>query len=260
MYVIRPQFFIPMITLLRNAAQNSLKYKTELAIVKAQNIDIANFEDELNNFKDAFGKNYELASRKFQTAIDEIDKSIDHLQKTKEALIGTDRNLRLANEIENLPDALPTTKIVTDDDGSPVDYIFLEINGAFEEMTGLKREKIIGKKVTEILPGIEKSEFDWIGTYGKVALSGEPVRFESFSEPLGHWYDVSAYSDKPGYFAVTFHNTTSQKQLEKGDNRKQKALPTDCRYPAGNDLPLPAGYNPCFCQPGLLPDFWFERT
>jgi hypothetical protein len=98
MYVIRPQFFIPMITLLRNAAQNSLKYKSELALVKAQNIDIANFEDELNSFKDAFGKNYELASRKFQTAIDEIDKSIDHLQKTKEALIGTDRNLRLAND------------------------------------------------------------------------------------------------------------------------------------------------------------------
>ena len=98
MYVIRPQFFIPMITLLRNAAQNSLKYKTELALVKAQNIDIANFEDELNNFKDAFGKNYELASRKFQKAIEEIDKSIDHLQKTKEALLGTDRNLRLAND------------------------------------------------------------------------------------------------------------------------------------------------------------------
>lgn len=98
MYVIRPQFFIPMITLLRNAAQNSLKYKTELALVKAQNIDIANFEDELDKFKEAFGKNYELASKRFQIAIDEIDKSIDHLQKTKEALLGTDRNLRLANE------------------------------------------------------------------------------------------------------------------------------------------------------------------
>ncbi len=98
MYVIRPQFFIPMITLLRNAAQNTLQYKTELALVKAQNIDIANFEDELDKFKDAFGKNYDLASRKFQTAIDEIDKSIDHLQKTKEALLGTDRNLRLAND------------------------------------------------------------------------------------------------------------------------------------------------------------------
>lgn len=98
MYVVRPQFFIPIITLLRNAAMNSLKYKSELALVKAQNIDITNFEVELETFKAAFAKNYDLASRRFQTAIDEIDKSIDHLQKTKEALLGTDRNLRLAND------------------------------------------------------------------------------------------------------------------------------------------------------------------
>lgn len=98
MYVIRPQFFIPMITLLRNAAQNSLKYKTELALMKAQNIDISNFEDELDKFKLAFGKNYDIASRRFQAAIEEIDKSIDHLQKTKDALLNTDRNLRLAND------------------------------------------------------------------------------------------------------------------------------------------------------------------
>lgn len=98
MYVIRPQFFIPMITLLRNAALNSLKYKTELALAKAQNIDITNFEAGLDSFKNAFAKNYDLASRRFQTAIEEIDKSIDHLQKTKDALIGADRNLRLAND------------------------------------------------------------------------------------------------------------------------------------------------------------------
>ena len=98
MYVVRPQFFIPIITLLRNAALNSLKYKTELALVKSQNIDITNFENQLESFKSAFGKNYDLASRRFQTAIDEIDKSIDHLQKTKEALQGADRNLRLAND------------------------------------------------------------------------------------------------------------------------------------------------------------------
>ena len=97
MYVIRPQFFIPIITLLRNAAMNSLKYKSELAIVKAQNIDITNFESELDTFKTAFAKNYDLAERHFQKAIDEIDKSISHLQKTKDALLGTDRNLRLAN-------------------------------------------------------------------------------------------------------------------------------------------------------------------
>ena len=97
MYVIRPQFFIPIITLLRNAAMKSLEYKAELALVKAQSVDITNFENDLDSFKTAFAKNYDLASRKFQTAIDEIDKSIDHLQKTKDALLGTDRNLRLAN-------------------------------------------------------------------------------------------------------------------------------------------------------------------
>lgn len=98
MYVIRPQFFIPIITLLRNAAMKSLDYKKELALAKSQSIDITNFENDLEQFKTAFAKNYEFASRKFQTAIDEIDKSIDHLQKTKDALLGTDRNLRLAND------------------------------------------------------------------------------------------------------------------------------------------------------------------
>jgi len=98
MYVVRPQFFIPIITLLRNANLNSAKYRTELALIKAQNIDVTNFENELEAFKTAFGKNYDLASRRFQTAIEEIDKSIDHLQKTRDALIGADRNLRLAND------------------------------------------------------------------------------------------------------------------------------------------------------------------
>ncbi|MFT5135642.1 MAG: hypothetical protein ACI8XV_000668 [Arenicella sp.] len=98
MYIVRPQFFLPIITLLRNASMKSLEYKAELALVKAQSVDITNFENDLDTFKTAFGKNYDLASRKFKTAIDEIDKSIDHLQKTKDALLGTDRNLRLAND------------------------------------------------------------------------------------------------------------------------------------------------------------------
>ena len=97
MYVVRPQFFIPIITLLRNAAINSLQYKTELALVKAQHIDITNFETELEQFKSSFGRNYDLASRQFQTAMDEIDKSILHLQRTKDALLSTSNNLRLAN-------------------------------------------------------------------------------------------------------------------------------------------------------------------
>ncbi len=98
MYVIRPQFFIPIITLLRNAALGSLSYKQELALFKAQNIDITDFEDRLESFKSAFGKNYKLASKQFQDAIDEIDKSITHLNKTKDALLSSSRNLRLAND------------------------------------------------------------------------------------------------------------------------------------------------------------------
>jgi len=97
MYVVRPQFFIPIITLLRNAAMNSLIYKAELALVKSQNIDITNFEDNINKFKEGFAKNYDLASRKFKTAIEEIDKTIDHLQKTKDALLSSENNLRIAN-------------------------------------------------------------------------------------------------------------------------------------------------------------------
>jgi len=97
MYVVRPQFFIPMITLLRNASMNSLKYKAELALVRNQNIDITNFEDNVNKFKEGFAKNYDLASRKFKTAIEEIDKTIDHLQKTKDALLSSENSLRLAN-------------------------------------------------------------------------------------------------------------------------------------------------------------------
>jgi hypothetical protein len=116
MYVVRPQFFIPIITLLRNAAMNSLKYKAELALVRNQNVDITNFEEKINIFKEGFARNYELASKKFKTAIDEIDKTIDHLQKTKDALLSSDNNLRLANQkaddltIKKLTHGNPTMK------------------------------------------------------------------------------------------------------------------------------------------------------
>lgn len=98
MYVVRPPFFIPIITLLRNAAMNSLKYKTELASIKNQNIDITNFEENINKFKEGFARNYELASRKFKEAIEGIDKTISQLQKTKESLLSSENNLRLAND------------------------------------------------------------------------------------------------------------------------------------------------------------------
>lgn len=98
MYVVRPQFFLPIISLLRNAAMNSLKYKSELALVKTQSSDITNFEIELDTFKSGFARNYDLACRKFKTAIEKIDKTIDHLQKTKDALLGSENNLCLAND------------------------------------------------------------------------------------------------------------------------------------------------------------------
>jgi len=123
MYVVRPQFFIPIITLLRNAAMNSMKYKAELNLIRNQNIDITNFEDNINKFKEGFARNYELASRKFKTAIDEIDKTIDHLQKTKEALLSSENNLRLAN---NKADDLTIKKLTH---GNPT------MTAKFEEMS-----------------------------------------------------------------------------------------------------------------------------
>lgn len=108
MYVIRPQFFIPLITLLRGASLNTLEYKKELEIIQNQNIDISHFEENMNSFKESFARNYQLASTKFKKAIEEIDKTIDHLQKTKEALLSSENNLRLAN---NKADDLTITKL-----------------------------------------------------------------------------------------------------------------------------------------------------
>lgn len=121
MYVVRPQFFIPIITLLRNAAMNSMQYKAELALVRNQNIDITNFEERINTFKEGFARNYELANRRFKEAIDEIDKTILHLQKTKDALLSSDNNLRLANQkaedltIKKLTQGNPTMRAKFDE-------------------------------------------------------------------------------------------------------------------------------------------------
>ncbi len=114
--------------------------------------------------------------------------------------------------IESLPDAFAYHRIVLDDHGTPVDYIFLEVNSAFEEMTGLKREEIIGKKVTEVHPGIVESAFDWIGTYGRVALTGEAICFEQYFEPLGHFYEVTAYAESDNCFSVIFKDNTGSKE------------------------------------------------
>jgi hypothetical protein len=121
MYVVRPQFFIPIITLLRNAAMNSLSYRRELAAVKSQQVDILNFEENMNAFKEGFARNYRIASEKFATAIEEIDKTITHLQKTKEALLSSENNLRLANNkaedlsIKRLTKNAPSVKAMFDE-------------------------------------------------------------------------------------------------------------------------------------------------
>lgn len=121
MYVIRPQFFIPMITLLRNAALNSLQYRRELEVAKHQQVDILNFEENMNAFKEGFARNYRIASNKFKTAVEEIDKTISHLQKTKEALLSSENNLRLANNkaedlsIKRLTKNAPSVKEMFDE-------------------------------------------------------------------------------------------------------------------------------------------------
>jgi len=121
MYVVRPQFFIPIISLLKNAAMNSMQYKAELALMRNQNVDITNFEEKIDTFKHGFARNYDLAKRQFHTAIDEIDKTITHLQKTKEALLSSENNLRLANKkaddltIKKLTHGNPTMKSKFDD-------------------------------------------------------------------------------------------------------------------------------------------------
>lgn len=128
MYVVRPQCFIPIITLLRNAAMNALSYKQELAVVRSQNIDISNFEENLMNFKDNFGRNYDIAHTHFDKAIDEIDKTIDHLQKVKRELQGSDNQLRIAN---NKVDDISIKKLTKDN--PTVQAMFEEIKKREEE-------------------------------------------------------------------------------------------------------------------------------
>ena len=116
--------------------------------------------------------------------------------------------------LENMMNGYAYHKMVFDENGKPVDYVFLEVNKAFERLTGLKRDEIIGKKVTEVLPGIEKDPADWIGVYGMVAITGQPIRFENYARNLKKWYSVYAYSPKEGYFAATFEDITVRKELE----------------------------------------------
>jgi diguanylate cyclase (GGDEF)-like protein/PAS domain S-box-containing protein len=128
--------------------------------------------------------------------------------------------------VDSLPDAFAYHEIALDGEGKPVDYIFLAVNPAFEKMTGLNRDKITGKRVTEVCPGIRESAFDWIGIYGRVALTGESARFAQYFEPLGRWYAVTAYRDEPGFFAAVFRDITAEKRSEEAleRSRQEKTL------------------------------------
>ncbi len=152
--------------------------------------------DEFNKPVSAWGTTQDITERK----LDEI------------ALIERDAKYRLL--FENMVDGFAFHKIVVDEKGRPVDYIFLEINEAFEKLTGLKREEIIGKNVTEALPGIEQDPADWIGVYGKVALGGDAVRFEQYTKALDQWYSISVLSPMKDYFMCIFENITKRKEVE----------------------------------------------
>ena len=138
--------------------------------------------------------------------------TVETKNKVKEAL--RESESKYASLFENMLNGFSYHKIVVDKNDKPIDYIFLEVNEAFEHLTGFKREDIIGKKVTEVLSGIEKSEFDWIGHYGKVALTGDELRTEQYAEQLDRWYSVLGYSNKKDYFAAIFEDISERKKAE----------------------------------------------
>jgi PAS domain S-box-containing protein len=138
-------------------------------------------------------------------------------KRAEEALHKSEEKYRTL--FENVNEGFALHKIIVDESGVPIDYTFLEINSAFEAMTGLERAKVIGKTAREILPGIEKDPADWIGTYGKVAMTGVGINFENYSEAIGRWYQVNAFSPKAGCFAVTFTDVTERKAAEEALRR-----------------------------------------
>ncbi len=144
--------------------------------------------------------------------ITEVAQDISSQKKAERNLKESEKRYRLL--FENMAAAFAYHKIIVDENNKPIDYQFWEVNPAFEEFTGLKISDIIGKKVTEVLPGIENDPADWIGKYGKVALTRIPITFENYAEPLDQWFSVAAYSPKENYFAVTFTNITERKKAE----------------------------------------------
>ena len=154
----------------------------------------------------------------------------DFLAKGRSKFLGGDRK-QFDMFIDKMLDGFAYHKIVVDAAGKPVDYVFLEVNHAFEKMTGLKKEQIIGKRVTEVLPGIEKDPADLIGVYGRVALTGEPVQFENHAEPLGKWFKIAAYCPEKGHFVALFEDITERKQQE-------REIENLAKFPSENPNPI----------------------
>ena len=138
--------------------------------------------------------------------------SMLRIRKAEKALIESEQKYRLL--FENMLSGFALHKIITDNTGKPIDYLFLEVNNGFEKLTGLSREEIINKKVTEVIPGIENDPADWINQYGNVALTSKEMQFEDYSEPLKKWFSVYAFCPKKNYFAVIFTETTKQKKAK----------------------------------------------
>lgn len=141
-----------------------------------------------------------------------IAQDISDMKRTEEELAESERKYR--GLFENMLNGFAYHLMIVDEKGNPVDYLFLEVNNAFERMTGLKRKDVVGKTVTEVIPSIRDDIFDWIGEYGKVALEGKELKTEQFSEPLDRWYAASAYSPKKGYFAVVFEDINEKKKAD----------------------------------------------
>jgi PAS domain S-box-containing protein len=128
--------------------------------------------------------------------------------------------------IENLPDGFAYCKMVLDSSGKPLDYIFLEVNSSFETLTGFPRENVIGKKLTEVYPGIKSLDFDWIDVFDQVAATGKSTHLQQYFELTDRWYEITAYSDQPGYFAVVFRDITENKKDEEELRQREKNFST----------------------------------